>query len=158
MPCRPAAALRISPEDRHELLQLLALRTVPQGVVLRARIVLGAADGTGNKVLARQLATSLPTVLLWRGRYRDEGLVGILEERPRSGRPREITPEQEAALIERTLHTTPANATHWSVPLRANIDETGLLVVITEQGENRNQCEEQRNLFGFPHGFARRGT
>ena len=33
-------------------------------------------------------------------------------------------------------------------PLRANIDETVLLVVITEQGENRNQCEEQRNLFG----------
>jgi hypothetical protein len=26
--------------------------------------------------------------------------------------------------------------------LRANIDETVLLVVITEQGENRNQCEE----------------
>ena len=42
--------------------------------------------------------------------------------------------------------------------LRANIDETVLPVVITEQGENRNQCEEQRNLFGFPHGFARRWT
>ena len=42
--------------------------------------------------------------------------------------------------------------------LRANIDETVLLVVITEQGENRHQLEDQRNLFGFPHGFARRGT
>jgi hypothetical protein len=42
--------------------------------------------------------------------------------------------------------------------LRANIDETILLVVITEQGENRNQCEEQRNLFGFPYGFACCGT
>jgi len=39
-------------------------------------------------------------------------------------------------------------------PLRANIDETVLLVLITEQGENRNQCEEQRNIFGFSHGFA----
>jgi transposase-like protein len=38
----------------------------------------------------------------------------------------------------------------WGTPLRANIDETVLLVVITEQGENRNQCEEQRNLFGSP--------
>ena len=38
--------------------------------------------------------------------------------------------------------------------LRANIDETVLLVLITEQGENRNQCEEQRNIFGFSHGFA----
>jgi len=38
--------------------------------------------------------------------------------------------------------------------LRANIDETVLPVVITEQGENRNQFEEQRNIFGFFHGFA----
>ena len=42
--------------------------------------------------------------------------------------------------------------------LRANIDETILLVLITEQGENRNQCEKQWISFGFPHGFARGGT
>jgi hypothetical protein len=42
--------------------------------------------------------------------------------------------------------------------LHANIDETVLPVIITEQGENRNQCEDQRNLFGFPHGFTHRGT
>jgi len=93
-------------------------------VALRARIVLGAAEGIGNKVLARQLATSLPTVLLWRDRYQAEGLAGILADRPRSGRPKEITPEQEAALVERTLHSTPSNATHWSVRLMAR--EQGL--------------------------------
>jgi hypothetical protein len=38
------------------------------------------------------------------------------------------------------------------------MDETALLVVITEQGENRNQYEKQRNIFGFPHGLACRGT
>jgi hypothetical protein len=38
--------------------------------------------------------------------------------------------------------------------LRANIDETVPPVVITEQGENRNQVEEQRNIYGFSHGFA----
>ena len=54
--------------------------------------------------------------------------------------------------------TAPATERVMNEPLRANIDETVLLVVITEQGENRNQCEEQRNLFGFLHGFARRGT
>jgi len=124
MPCAPAPALRISPEDRHELLQVVGLRSVPQSVALRARIVLGAAEGIGNKVLARQLATSLPTVLLWRDRYQAEGLAGILADRPRSGRPKEITPEQEAALVERTLHSTPSNATHWSVRLMAR--EQGL--------------------------------
>ena len=119
MPCAPAPALGINPEERRELLRVVSLRSVPQSVALRARIILGAAEGIGNKVLARQLATSLPTVLLWRGRYQAEGLAGILEDRPRCGRPKEITPEQEAALIEKTLHSTPGNATHWSVRLMA---------------------------------------
>lgn len=119
MPRAPAAALVVSDEERRELVRFSASRSIPQSVALRARIVLGAADGVGNKVLARQLATSLPTVLLWRGRYQTEGLLGILEERPRSGRPKEIAPEQEAALIEMTLRTTPNNATHWSVRLMA---------------------------------------
>lgn len=99
--------------------QILALRSVPQSVALRARIILGAAEGIANKVLARQLGTSLPTVLLWRGRYLREGLPGILEDRPRSGRPKKITPEQEALVVEKTLRTTPNNATHWSVRLMA---------------------------------------
>ena len=119
MPCAPANALGISDEDRRELQQILALRSVPQSVALRARIILGAADGIANKVLARQLGTSLPTVLLWRGRYLREGLPGILEDRPRSGRPKEITAEQEALVVEKTLRTTPNNATHWSVRVMA---------------------------------------
>ena len=119
MPCAPASALGISDEDRRELQQILALRSVPQSVALRARIILGAAEGIANKVLARQLGTSLPTVLLWRGRYLREGLPGILEDRPRSGRPKEITAEQEALVVDKTLRTTPNNATHWSVRVMA---------------------------------------
>jgi transposase len=119
MPRAPAPALIVTDQERRELKHVLALRSVPQSVALRARIVLGAANGLGNKVLARQLTTSLPTVLLWRNRFRRERLTGILEDRPRSGRPKQITPELEAALIERTLHTTPKNATHWSVRLMA---------------------------------------
>ena len=42
--------------------------------------------------------------------------------------------------------------------LRANIDETVLLVVITEQGENRNQFEDQWNSFDFSRFIARCGT
>lgn len=124
MPRAPAAALVITDEDRRELSQIVGLRSAPQSVVLRAKIVLGAADGVANKVLARHLTASLPTVLLWRGRFQEDGLAGILEDRPRSGRPKEITPEQEAAVVERTLHTTPKNATHWSVRMMAR--EEGL--------------------------------
>ncbi len=54
----------------------------------------------------------------------EEGLIGILDDRPRSGRPKQISADQESALIEKTLHTRPKNATHWSVRLMAR--ESGL--------------------------------
>lgn len=101
------------------MVQVIGLRSVPQSVALRVRIVLGAAEGLANKALARQLSTSLPTVLLWRSRFQEDGLSGILEDRPRSGRPKEICAELEAELVEKTMHTTPKNATHWSVRLMA---------------------------------------
>src|ERR1051326_7443822 len=77
MPFAPASALDVSDADRRELSVLSSARAAPQGIAMRARIVLGAADGVANKVLARQLSTSLPTVLLWRRRFMEEGLIGI---------------------------------------------------------------------------------
>ena len=115
MPRAAAPPLPLTEREREELLQVSKLRSTPQSVALRIQIVLRAAEGIANKVLARQLSTTLPTVLLWRGRYQHEGLAGILEDRPRSGRPKEISAEQEAAIVETTLRSTPEDATHWSV-------------------------------------------
>jgi transposase len=78
-------------------------------------IVLGAAEGLANHVLARDLSTSLPTVLSWRKRYEREGLAGLFTDRPRSGRPKQISEEREAAIVEATIKTIPRDATHWSV-------------------------------------------
>jgi Homeodomain-like domain len=47
---------------------------------------------------------------------------GLLDE-ARSGRPQTIDDDQVAAVIERTLRTTPADATHWSI--RSMAGETG---------------------------------
>jgi hypothetical protein len=41
-------------------------------------------------------------------------MAGILEDRPRSGRPKDITVEQEEAIVKATLHAKPKDATHWS--------------------------------------------
>ena len=90
-------------------------RSTPQSVVLRINIVLGAAAGSSNHGLARECSTSLPTVLLWRQRFTAQGVAGILQDQPRSGRPKRISSEQEAAIVEATLRTQPRDATHWSV-------------------------------------------
>jgi transposase len=55
--------------------------------VLRARIVLAAADGATNAAIARKLGVSDDTVRKWRRRFGEDGLDG-LRDLPRSGRPR----------------------------------------------------------------------
>lgn len=142
MPLAPAPALALSEGERRELRELTSSRNAPQGIALRAQIVLGAADGVGNKVLARQLSTSLPTVLLWRRRFQQEGLPGILEDRPRSGRPKEVSAEQEAALIDRTLHSTPKDATHWSVRMMAR--EAGLSPATVQRIWSKHHLQPHR--------------
>ncbi len=115
MPLPAAPKLALSDSERKQLQAISRHRSTPRGIVLRVNIVLGAAAGTANHVLARNLSTSLPTVLLWRRRYETDGLAGVLEDRQRSGRPKRISAEREAAIVEATIKTTPKDATHWSV-------------------------------------------
>ena len=104
-------------------------RSTPGGIALRIQIVLAAAEGRANRSIARQLSTSVPTVLLWRNRYEQEGMEGIVEDRPRSGRPKRITEDREAAIVEATLKTTPKDATHWSVRSMARSQKVSPAVV-----------------------------
>jgi transposase len=53
--------------------------------------------------------------LLWRRRYEVKRLEGILEDHPRSGRPREISDKTIASIVEATMKTKPKDDTHWSV-------------------------------------------
>jgi len=115
MPLPPAPRLLLADSDRKQLVTLSRQRNIPRGILLRVNIVLGAAEGLANHVLARDLSTSLPTVLSWRKRYEREGLAGLFTDRPRSGRPKQISEKREAAIVEATIKTIPGDATHWSV-------------------------------------------
>lgn len=59
--------------------------------VVRARIVLMAAEGMDNEEIALRLNTTRDVVSMWRKRFFEEGLAG-LEERPRRGRPAVFSP------------------------------------------------------------------
>lgn len=115
MPLAAATGLAVSAADRKQLEAIGRHRSTPRGIVLRINIVLGAAEGLANRVLARKLSTSVPTVLLWRKRYKSDGLRGILEDRPRSGRPKSVSAEREDAIVEATMKTVPRGASQWSV-------------------------------------------
>ena len=67
-------------------------RTTPQRVVERANIVLCSAEGRSGSAICREVGVSRPTVTQWLDRYEAGGVEELLEDRPRSGRPRKITP------------------------------------------------------------------
>ncbi len=60
--------------------------TSPYRDVIRAKIVLYAAQGLPNDEIARRLDTPRQVVSKWRKRFFEQGLAG-LEELPRQGRP-----------------------------------------------------------------------
>jgi transposase len=80
------------------------------------------ADGLPSKSVAAELGLHEHTVGKLRRRFLKDRCDGLLDE-ARPGRPRTIDDDQVATVIERTLRTTPADATHWSI--RSIAAETG---------------------------------
>jgi transposase len=109
-----AAALRVHKQDQMLLEDFLRCGSTPQKVAFRIRILLGAAEGLSNNQLAVDLETTRTTVIKWRERYRTGGLEDVLEDAPRSGRNKSISPDKEDQIVRATLETKPADATHWS--------------------------------------------
>jgi transposase len=102
-------------EEKQKLLKLIRGRNTPQKIVLRANIVLRMLDGMSKKTIAETLHTSRPTVYLWIDRYQRGGIQAVLADASRPGRIPTLSEDVEKAVVEATLHTLPANATHWSV-------------------------------------------
>jgi transposase len=78
---------------------------------LRANMVLMAAAGFADSVIANEIGVSAPRVRRWVARYVKLGLVGLEKDAPRGGRPRQVSAQR---VIELTTQTQPEAATHWS--------------------------------------------
>lgn len=110
---RPKQPIALSDEERGKLQEWARRPKTAQRLALRARIVLGCAEGLENRQVARQLRITDQTVCKWRERFRAARLEGLADE-PRPGAPRKISDAQVEALITRTLESPPPNASHWS--------------------------------------------
>jgi putative transposase len=103
-----AASVFSTPSEReqNELEHLIKRHRSAQQQVLRARIVLSAAQGNSNAQIARELAINVGTVRLWRDRW--VALQGIdldtlssaerLHDAFRPGAPPRITAEQRCQI------------------------------------------------------------
>ncbi|MGD2136257.1 MAG: IS630 family transposase [Gemmatimonadales bacterium] len=120
---RPVAPVTLSVAERAELDALRRSRSMPHALVIRARIILLAAEGHANTTIAERLGLTRATVGLWRQRYQTQRIQGLYDEL-RPGGPRSIRDEEIATLLRRTIKTKPTDGTHWTC--RALAAETGI--------------------------------
>ena len=71
---RAADPLSLSEEQRAELEQVARSTSSPHWVVLQARALLDAAEGTANYEIARRVGVSANSIRAWRARCTKEGI------------------------------------------------------------------------------------
>ncbi len=111
----PAPPLSLSKSDKRALRKIAASPSLPHRAVREAKGLLMAADGVANMTIAHTLGVSRSTVLQWRGHFAQDGVDGVGVVRPGRGRRPSIAAETIERVVHDTQHTTPADATQWSV-------------------------------------------
>ena len=96
MPRDSPYVVTLSRHEREVLEGRARKYTLPYFQVVRAHMILLAAEGRSNDQIAAALSVGRDVVSLWRKRFFYERVAG-LEERPRSGRPRAFPPSGRRA-------------------------------------------------------------
>lgn len=110
---RPKREVKLTAEERAELLALTKRKKTAQQIAMRARVVLACASDDENQEIAERLGISKQMVCRWRGRF-VEGGVDALYDEPRPGAPKKISDAKIEEVVVATLESTPKGETHWS--------------------------------------------
>lgn len=105
--------IEVTHEERDELLTMSRSHKLEKRYVDRSMIILYSAEGKTFEQIIELTGKSRPVVNKWRQRFRELGLEG-LKDAPRSGKPKTITPEQKAMVIEKACTKPEGGYTNWS--------------------------------------------
>lgn len=111
----PAAPLPVSQADRAVLAKLARSTAAPHREVIKAQVLLAAADGMANTMIAKRYGLTPATVRAWRTAYTAGGVATLGTIAPGRGRKRSIPDATIIEIVEKTHNTTPEGHTHWSV-------------------------------------------
>ncbi|MGZ8431830.1 MAG: helix-turn-helix domain-containing protein [Candidatus Deferrimicrobiaceae bacterium] len=101
MPKPSPYRIDLSPEERSELMRRAAKYSLPYYHVVRAKMILLAAEGLSTDEIAVRLDIRREIVWKWRKRFFEQRLPG-LEEHSRPGRPRVIPPRSSSSTSRRS--------------------------------------------------------
>ncbi|HNT34493.1 MAG TPA: helix-turn-helix domain-containing protein [bacterium] len=91
MPRNSPFEIVLAPDEQQYLQKIASQYTSPYCDVVRAKVVLLAANGLENKEIGQRLDLPRQIVSKWRKRFFQERLEG-LQDQPRRGRPRVFPP------------------------------------------------------------------
>jgi hypothetical protein len=94
MPRKSPFHIELSADEFAELSRRATKYTLPYFEVVRAKMILMAANGMGNDEIAARLDTRREIVSEWRQRFFRQRLTG-LQEKTRPGRPRVFPPRAD---------------------------------------------------------------
>ena len=112
-------------KKRSDLKRLVNTGTEKARKLTRARILLLADESPSgpskkDKEIMEALGVCARTVAITRQRFTEGDIEGALNEKPRSGRPREFTGRDEAKLTLIACSDPPEGRSRWSVRLLAD--------------------------------------
>jgi transposase len=120
--------VRLNAKRCRKLNQIVSAGTSPQQLVLRARIVLAAAQGASNAQIARDLGCGVPTARAWRRRFAVRGVPGLFDRR-RPGRPERHGPSARLAVVATATSLPPDGESAWShATIASHLAERGLAI------------------------------
>lgn len=91
MPRKSPYTILLEQGERQHLEDIARKYTSPYCDVMRAKVILLAAEGLSNKQIGERLDLPRQIVSKWRKRFFEQRLAG-LQERPRRGRPAAFSP------------------------------------------------------------------
>ena len=109
-----AAPLLMSAGQREALEKVARSQTAAHREVRRAKVLLDAADGIANSVIAARHDVTAVSVRAWRAAFDEQGLADWGRVAPGRGRKASISEATIGRIVELTTTKRPAGHTHWS--------------------------------------------
>ena len=111
----PATPALVLEDGQREVLEAMAKSTTAaHREVVRAKVLLSAAEGLANTAIAAQVGVSPSSVVSWRARFAPEGLAKFGEVRTGAWAKPQIPQEKVDEIVRLTQESKPEGQTHWS--------------------------------------------
>lgn len=111
--------VQLSDEDREYLEEIVSKGELSAKVYRRAFGLLELDRGKTYTAVSETLKVTIPTLSGWAAKYRENGLE-MLQDKPRSGRPKEIDGKQRAKVTALACSEPPEGYARWSLRLLAD--------------------------------------